>query len=598
NFQPVEETALNDMLVTKEFNILTSWMTSEGTVKKEMLQQDEFNILSYIQSRGYADARVRIDIEEVESRLGYPRVDIIITLERGPRYSFGTLSFDGNSVFADEDIHSLFKMEEGGSFSPDAMRDTVRCISDTYGRKGFIDAYVTFEPKLRRSEAVYDVHFHIVEGDQYRVGMIKVYGNTSTYNQVILHETLLIPGEVFNTDKLQKTEQRLRNIGYFECVNVYAVRSEEEDCCDPGAPKFRDVHIEVDERSTGDFTFSFGYSTSEAGFGGLSFSERNFDICGVPCLWDEGYGAIRGGGQYFSARANFGSRNQTYNLSWTEPYWRDTDWAVGVDFDKSHYQSGGNAYAVDAHGAAVHATYTLNQFLKYSWHYRIRHTDVDLGDVRNPSPQLIDEANNSGLISGTGMSLMYDSTNHPAAPSCGFRSRLSAEYVGLGGTHTFFNLGYLNSLYYSPEPCVVMKFRGDARFIAPVGDTTLASLPIDERFFLGGEGSIRGFDHYGIGPRYSNGDPRGGLTLLLCSAEYVWKYFKMADFYTFVDTGTLSAGRFSFEEDWRTSVGLGARLYVFPGGPPLTLGWAWPMNTAPNDKVPESRFFLTLGGRF
>ena len=58
---------------------------------------------------------------------------------------------------------------------------------------------------------------------------------------------LLIPGEVFNVDKLKLTEKRLENMGYFKKVNVYAVKT--EGCTLPG--DYRDVHVEVDETSTG-----------------------------------------------------------------------------------------------------------------------------------------------------------------------------------------------------------------------------------------------------------------------------------------------------------------------------------------------------------
>ncbi len=107
--------------------------------------------------------------------------------------------------------------------------------------------------------------FNIEEGQQYRVGLIKVIGNCSTETWIILHETLLIPGEIFNIDKLELTEERLMNIGYFKNVNVYAVKSGGPDSL--GA-NYRDVQIEVEETTTGRIGAFLGYSTVESLFAG------------------------------------------------------------------------------------------------------------------------------------------------------------------------------------------------------------------------------------------------------------------------------------------------------------------------------------------
>src|SRR6202008_1849317 len=96
------------------------------------------------------------------------------------------------------------------------------------------------------------------------------------------------------------------------------------------------------------------------------------------------------------------------------------------------------------------------------------------------------EANSHGLISGIGTSLTYDTTNHPIKPSKGFRSRLFAEYAGLGGDHHFLNLGYFNSCYLPVGSRMVLKYEADFRFIQPVGHTHYENLPLDERIFLGG----------------------------------------------------------------------------------------------------------------
>jgi outer membrane protein insertion porin family len=558
-----------------------------------LTEQDRFIILNYMQNRGFADAKVDLQVEEIE---GSRELEVILSLDRGPRYRFGRVSFAGNQLVDDETLHSLFTIEDGAPFSVDGMRETSTAISDYYGRRGYIDAYANFQPSLRLDKAAYDVHFQIVEGEQYRVGMIKVYGNTTTHPDVILNECLLIPGEVFNSHKLQQTEARLQNIGYFESVNVYAIPADDDPFME--GPRFRDIHIEVCETSTGDFGFSAGFSSSENAFIGLNYTERNFNWRGIPRIFEDGYAAIRGGGEHFALRADFGSSNHRYALSWTEPYFCNSDWALGFDADHSSVRKDtnkDNGFSIDSYGFSLHATRIINQFLKFSVHYRLRDSDVDLEKAGEAPTDKRQEAANAGFISGAGFNLLYDSTNHPMFPSCGIRSRLLMEYVGFGGPHNFLNFGYFNSYYYSPRTGYIMKLRADAHFLHPVNGSTIQSLPFAERLYLGGEGSLRGYEYNAIGPRYSDGSPRGGLSSLLFSWEYDYKCFPIMDVFTFVDAGALSQSKWTLD-NWSATAGYGARLYVMGGGAPVTLGYGWPL-WEKDDSIVD-RFFITLGSNF
>ena len=107
----------------------------------------------------------------------------------------------------------------------------------------------------------------------------------STKTSVILHETLLIPGEIFNTLKLKATERRLTNIGYFKNVNVYIVKGTESSLLEGN---YRDVYIEVEETNTGQFSAFLGYSSVEEIFGGISITERNFNHEGLYYMWRDG----------------------------------------------------------------------------------------------------------------------------------------------------------------------------------------------------------------------------------------------------------------------------------------------------------------------
>jgi outer membrane protein insertion porin family len=591
NFCEDEEHDVLHEMITKKYNLFTSWYTQAGTYNEDAIQQDRLVITNYLQNRGYADAEV--DIQVTESCVTN-RIIVTITANKGELYTFGQLSFEGNTVIEDEVITRLFSVMPGDPFSLEGIRETVEAITDAYGRLGYVDAFVDFDPELVEGCYRYNVRFKIEEGNQFRVGLIRVFGNTATKTPVILHETLLIPGEIFNTLKLKASEQRLINIGYFKNVNVYIVKGTESSLLEGN---YRDVYIEVEETNTGQFSAFLGYSSVEELFGGINITERNFNHEGLYYLWREGLRALRGGGEYTQFTAQIGQKSRSYTLSWTKPYFRDTKWTIGFDLSKSTTRYISKEYDLDTTSLSLRAGYDVNQFVRFGLQYRLKNGFVDLHHNASHISDLEHEANIHGLISAVGTSLSYDSTNHPIKPSKGFRSRLFLEYAGLGGDHQFFNVGYYNSYYFPVGSRLVMKYRADFRFIQPLGDTRYETIPLDERIFLGGDCIIRGFRPYRLGPHYPHHKdvPRGGLSLQYYSVEMSRRIIQDVEVFAFLDAGHLSAGTWDFGR-MSVSIGYGTRFKLIDSIPPVTLGMGYPLNAHSRSDV--KKFFFCFGGNF
>jgi len=589
NFHDCEVETLLNMMVTKEYNFFTSWMTEEGTYHEEAVQQDHFVLLNFLQNEGYADAKIDISVVECDRE---DRIVIYIKATKGERYYFGPLAFEGNTLFPDDGIWDQFLFSEGDPYSPEAIRETVNNIMDLYGRSGYIDAIVDFEPRLLPNQNVYSLNFKIEEGEQYRVGLIKVFGNTSTMTNVILHETLLIPGEIFNIDKIKITEARLENIGYFKFVNVYAVRS--EGPCSLGG-NYRDVHIEVEETNTGHFGAFFGFSTVESIFGGFNITERNFNYKGLRNCWTEGYRALRGGGEYAHFTTTIGAKSRSYVLSWTKPYFMDTPWIVGFDIENSNNRYISKEYEVNSTGFSLHAAYPVNPFVRIGWTYRLKHATINFaGDT---TKDLRHEARHNGMISAIGHWVSYDSTNNPMVPTRGFKSRFEVEVAGFGGNYAFANVSYTNGYFYQFwfDTKGVWKFRADARFIQTLGKTERQHLPLEERLFLGGPNMIRGYRAYRLGPQFPHShDPSGGVSLQLLSMEYARPIFSRLEGFLFCDSGHLSMKNWNFGR-LSTAAGYGVRIKIIENTP-LVLGMGYPIN--PRNRSEVKRFFLTVGGSF
>ncbi|MBM3199223.1 MAG: outer membrane protein assembly factor BamA, partial [Chlamydiae bacterium] len=257
-FTASERSELLDMIYTKKYRLLISWVTGAGIYNEEALEQDQLTIVNYLQNKGYADAKVKIQVRE-SKKAG--KIIIDISADRGIVYHFGKITFHGNKIFSNEDVERQFLCHPGDVYSPEKLRQTAQNIKDLCGRKGYIETDVQYETRLVSNKPIYNVEFTITEGDQYKIGMVHVVGNSSTQSSVILRESLLVPGEMFDSAKLKVTQKRLEGIGYFKSVNVYAVRTQDDVLL---GENYRDVYIEVEETTTGNISLFFGFSSADS----------------------------------------------------------------------------------------------------------------------------------------------------------------------------------------------------------------------------------------------------------------------------------------------------------------------------------------------
>ena len=584
---------ISDLILTKEYCLWLSWLNNQGTFYKDVFRQDEMTILKYVQNKGYLDARVETTIKPAPGR--NDRIVINVSVEKGEVYRVGAIATSDNILFTSEALIKAAALKTGDIYSPDGIRAAAGAMHSLYGSKGYIDAAVIPDSKLHKNEKVYDVDFKIEEGKQFRVGMIEIIGNTVTEPRVILHENLLVPGAVFDTNLLAKTEERLRNIGYFKTVNVYAVKSSRVEA--EGAV-FRDVHIEVEEvPTTAQFMAFVGWNSDAGVSGGIGVSETNFRLCGLKNVFSDGLRAIRGGGEYAAAHVTVGTKQLVYDASWTKPYFLDTKWTVGVDVQKVRNSYSARDYTIKSDEASFTGKRELNPFLKFGTHYRIKDSDIDLHGIHHckRNKELIRESKNGGVISAAGVSLDYDSSNHPTAPREGVRSELSAEYAGIGGDHHFLKFAYLNKFFYPMTEKGVLRLSGDVEAIQTLFGSKPKHIPLDERYYLGGDIKMRGFRFNTVGPQFHDRrhTPRGGMSLLYLSAEYEQPLYKRLSWFTFVDSGNVWWQEFVIKRVLFTA-GLGLKVYISEGVP-LTFGVGYPIHVEKREKRNVHHFFFSIG---
>lgn len=614
-FSKKEESAILDLMTTKKYNFFTSWLTGTGNYHEEALEHDKLVIVNYLQNEGYADAEVSIQIKEsAEGRL-----EIYVTANKGEIYKFGSFSISGNKLLTDEQIKKVMIIHDGSTFSPEKLRDSIENIKDLYGKDGYIETEVNYSLHLSRSVPIYDVDLRITEGEQFKIGLIRVLGNVSTNKNVILRESLLVPGEVFDRRRLKITQMRLEAMGYFKSVNVYPIKTTEDQEL---GENYRDVIIEVEETATGNLSLFFGFSTLENLFGGLDLAENNFDHRGLTSFW-KGLSRLRGAGEYAHARVQIGKKQQSYTIAWMDPYFKDTLWRFGVDLNYSKTGLQSDDYHVNSFGGSLFGSYPLTNYWTYGWKFRLRNSITHIHGIENEEAQK--ERQNSGWVTGVGSSISFDSVDNAFKPHRGFRSSIEAELAGVrrhDHDHTMFpflKLGYLNNYYYPVWRKGTLKLKWELRFSYPFWGGAPDLLPLNERYFLGGETTVRGYKPYILGPHFTKNnktekdDPTGGVSSTLLSMEYNQTIFKMLDLFTFIDGGSISEKRFKISTI-RMGYGAGARIEL-GNRMPITLGVGFPINpqkrltkiinnpdgtiTKKYKKYEDQKiFFISMGGQF
>ncbi len=605
-FTKSEKSHIEEQMYLKKYNFLTSWLTGNGLYRDEALEQDRMMILTYLQNNGYADARADVSLtEDPESG----KLIVEITADRGAQYHIGNIKVEGNTLFTTDELLKRSLVHTGDIFSPDKVRDTSQNIKDVYGQKGYIDASVQFETALKENEPIFDVDFTIDEGQQYKIGLIHIFGNSSTESNVILRESLLVPGETFDSRKLKATQQRLEAIGYFKTVNVYAVRTPDDAAL---GDNYRDVYIEVEETTTGNISLFMGFSSMDDVFGGLDITERNFHIAHIGQAMRGNVSSLRGGGEYFHVRGTAGKKQNNILVSWMNPYVNDSLWRLGVELSQT-YSKLQKHVKVITYGGSVTANYPLSNYWTVGMRQRLRHSNdslhiepLDDSAIAQASVNRVKaQLDQKGLISAFSGNISYDSVDNTYKPHRGWRSYFESEIAGIGGNYQFAKFQYLNSIYFPLWSKGTLKLRGDFKFLARIGKTDKQDVPYSERFFLGGDRDIRGYKPFLVGPvvaiqnstgAYKDTDtPYGGLTSGLLSLEYNQEIFRMLDAFIFWDCGVVSFDQFDYREP-RMTAGGGLRLDI-GNRTPIMVGWGYLFNKF-DRKHKNQPFFFSMGGTF
>ena len=610
-----------------------SWITGSGVLKDEQFDEDKEKLAEFYRNGsgktgegGYLD----FEIKNIEFMNPTPRTMVIrFTIYEGTQYKVGAVKFTGNKIFSTADITNGLRlvhgakgqkgkigpngllMDVGDVFTPKGLKTDTEDVEDVYGSKGYIDVGASSRNlnvvRIPNTETgTMDLDFQLDEGQKSYIEKIDIRGNTKTKDKVIRRELAVAPGEVFDMVRVKRSKQRLEGLQYFEKVDT---RPESTD-----VPSHRDLIIGVDEKNTGNLTLGAGFSSVDSLVGFAEMTQGNFDLFHPP--------TFTGGGQRFRLRVALGTLQQDYLASFVEPWFLGHKLALGVDlyYRDLAYFSLNNIYDVVRGGARVSLTRALgSDYLIGSVSYTLEDVNIRLnpgffgpslgtlpgqgppgfGTPSGPVgpagaagppfvipanvPDAILAENGWHLFSRVGASLAYDTRNSVALPNKGQRTEIDGEFVGgpIGGDRNFAKVEFKTGWY----------FKGFAKghVLELVGRTGVAKnlqsgdVPFEERYYLGGLYSLRGFKFYSVSPRQAGfTEPIGGDRYSFGSAEYSIPIIEQEHgigvrFAVFYDIGNVATKPWTwnlnnFDDNW----GVGLRLNLPIG--PIRLDYGIPIH--------------------
>src|SRR5690349_8642923 len=397
------------------------FLSSDDRFDPDRLNLDRELLRKFYLSEGYADFRVISAVAELSpNRDGF---FITFTISEGERYKFGKIEVTSRFQGLDVDtLKGYLTMDEGDWYDADQVEKTVTALADAVGSLGY--AFVDVRPNIRRNKdnLTVDVTFDVQEGPRVYVERINISGNTRTLDKVIRREFRLAEGDAFSTAKVRRSQQRLRNLGFFEKVDISA---------QPGSAQDKtNLEVQVIEQSTGEISFGAGYSTTSGILGDIAIKERN----------------LLGKGQELRFGISIGTLSTLIDLSFTEPYFMDRPMAAGFDiFRTSNDRQSIANYSDRSVGFALRAGWAYTEHTRQTVRYTLRQTDIY--NVQPWASQIVQLNAGTSVVSELSETLAWDTRDTRINTTKGFLARNSNAVAGLIGTEQYYRTT-ADAVYY------------------------------------------------------------------------------------------------------------------------------------------------------
>jgi len=495
-----EPSAFDEIIANKEHEWAGwFWGRNDGEMKLGELQYDPLRIRDLYMQHGYLDSKVddpfvRVDFNQYIADMSY-------TMYEGGVYRVSDIIIEQSTeVIEVEAIRERIRLELNKAFNIKTFREDSDRIKTIIADLGY--AYVKVSPDLRKDRKTHtvDVVYKIRPGKKVYIRDVKIAGNTRTLDRVTRREIYLAPGDLYSLTDVKDSRGSLQRTGYFESTTIEEKRIDDHTM---------DLIVKVKETQTGTIQLGGGYGS----FGGIlisaSVSDRNIFGSGIN--------------MGFSIEASERTKSGSINIS--NPRLNDSDYSgfASIYLNETEYDD----YTIETNGLSFGLGRRLSRFLSASIGYSYSESSYsDISELQtasiNEADQILFEDFEKSAITPA---LSWDNTDDYYVPRNGFAASTSLEFAGIGGTAKFIKSNTTFKAYKGVSEYVgfdlIFRYKARLSYIYYDDDykSSREDLPTAERLYMGGVGSVRGFESYTLSPRDGQGRRIGGDAMFVNSLE-------------------------------------------------------------------------------
>ncbi|MBN2767571.1 MAG: outer membrane protein assembly factor BamA [Campylobacterales bacterium] len=580
----------DELLANKEQDFL-GWLPlrNSGVANVEQLELDPLRVKDVYMRKGFLDAEVskpfmRVDFSSYEAEIDYNIVE-------GEQYKVGQVVVSGTPSGVNiKDMKDDFKLNEGKTFNIEKMRKDIANIKEEVGNLGYAFAEVSPQINKDQEKKIVNISYIVTPGSKVTINDVIIAGNDTTKDRVVRRYVYLAPGDTYKYSDLKDSKNALGRTGFFEKYDVKSQRVSEDKM---------DIIVDVKEAPTGSISLGGGYGSYEGFMVNGSVSDRNIFGTGIAA----------------SVSADLSKISTNFSLNFTNPRLWDSEYSLGVNLFKRDYEY--TNYDLDQFGGSL----TLGRQL-----FRNLYISTGISYIDNES-----EANSDSTsytykllysdkyekLSGL-LGITFDNTDDYYVPREGFIASANLEYAMIDGDidagkateygysdfSDFAKLSLKFGAYYGLEDLIdydlILRYKARYTLLEAADDDKY--VPIAERLYLGGIGSVRGYDAYSISPIYYDTDSVanrvGGTQTFSNSIEAsipISEEAKMRLTF-FADYGIVKSDHFIEDFDTIDKSSVGAAIeWNSPFGP-INFVFAKAISPEPEDDT--SSFEFTMGTKF
>ncbi len=559
SYSHIEPTIVNK---EKEF-MGWMWGRNDGKLKIFELSNDSSRITDEYMKKGYLD--VQVSPPYLKTYTDNYQADLTYFIKEGKPYKITNISIENPLLDENQKMQTVKKLRSsvGKIINIENIRKDVSTIETQSADLGY--AFVEVYPDIQKNDQTQEttVIFKVIPHDKVFIRNVIISGNSRTVDRVVRRELYITEGNLYNRTDLIESKNSLKRTSYFDDVNI-----KEEKVDDTHI----DLIVDVKEASTGTISGGIGYGSSDGILLNASLSDTN----------------IFGSGIKSSISADKSDDTLSGRISLTNPRVLDSQYSLGGTVYSNDYEW--DNYSEKNHGFDITIGRQFARYFNASLTY-----NLEQSNIYHLSPTLLRTGYNLGknIKSSITPAISFNNTDDYYLPRSGITASTNFEFAGLGGDQKFLSSSSKLNFYQGLQDYIGydLIYRYKASFYK-VWDK--GYLPINQRIYLGGIRSLRGFESRSVSPKNQWKDEIGGTIAFANSVELSFPLLNRIKLRgsVFFDYGMI--GLKNLDEIQRMSTGVSIE-WITPVGP-LQLVFAKPLNDKKDDNT--NSFEFNLGARF